>query len=117
MGVAVLMRGLCVCLEVFGDVLADWRKVFLLLCHVFFLGGSKKLRRHFLESGQTADFWKEASILSQLHHPNVVAFYGVVRDGPGGTLATVTEYMVNGSLKQVLQKRDRYMCCESSYFT
>lgn len=88
-------------------------------CYVmsFFGGGSKKLRRHFLESGQTADFWKEASILSQLHHPNVVAFYGVVRDGPGGTLATVTEYMVNGSLKQVLQKRDRYMCCESSYFT
>lgn len=46
--------------------------------------------------------------MSQLHHPNVVAFYGVVRDGPGGTLATVTEYMVNGSLKQVLQKKDRY---------
>ncbi|CAN5967071.1 unnamed protein product [Sphagnum jensenii] len=54
-----------------------------------------------------ADFWKEACTLSQLHHPNVVAFYGVVRDGPGGTLATVTEYMVNGSLKQVLQKNDR----------
>ncbi|CAM6008697.1 unnamed protein product [Sphagnum balticum] len=54
-----------------------------------------------------ADFWREACTLSQLHHPNVVAFYGVVRDGPGGTLATVTEYMVNGSLKQVLQKNDR----------
>ncbi|KAG0611966.1 hypothetical protein M758_7G180400 [Ceratodon purpureus] len=54
-----------------------------------------------------ADFWREACTLSQLHHPNVVAFYGVVRDGPGGTLATVTEYMVNGSLKQVLQKKDR----------
>ncbi|KAJ7540790.1 hypothetical protein O6H91_10G031000 [Diphasiastrum complanatum] len=54
-----------------------------------------------------ADFWKEACTLSQLHHPNVVAFYGVVPDGPGGTLATVTEYMVNGSLKQVLQKKDR----------
>ncbi|KAF3792140.1 Serine/threonine-protein kinase [Nymphaea thermarum] len=54
-----------------------------------------------------ADFWKEALILSSLHHPNVVSFYGVVRDGPEGSLATVTEFMVNGSLKQVLQKKDR----------
>jgi len=30
--------------------------------------------------------------------------YGVV---PGGTLGTVTEYMVNGSLKQVLHRKDR----------
>lgn len=56
---------------------------------------------------QIADFWREACTLGQLHHPNVVAFYGVVRDGPGDTLATVTEYMVNGSLKQVLHKKDR----------
>eukprot|EP00262_Sarcandra_glabra_P001265 TRINITY_DN1129_c0_g1_i1.p1 TRINITY_DN1129_c0_g1~~TRINITY_DN1129_c0_g1_i1.p1 ORF type:complete len:1137 (-),score=223.70 TRINITY_DN1129_c0_g1_i1:510-3920(-) len=54
-----------------------------------------------------ADFWKEALILSSLHHPNVVSFYGIVRDGPDGTLATVTEFMINGSLKQVLQKKDR----------
>ncbi|KAH9297223.1 hypothetical protein KI387_028905, partial [Taxus chinensis] len=54
-----------------------------------------------------ADFWKEASILGNLHHPNVISFYGVVRDGPGATLATVTEFMVNGSLKQVLRKKDR----------
>ncbi|XP_058067910.1 uncharacterized protein LOC131217144 isoform X2 [Magnolia sinica] len=54
-----------------------------------------------------ADFWKEALILSSLHHPNVVSFYGIVRDGPDGTLATVTEFMVNGSLKQFLQKKDR----------
>ena len=49
-----------------------------------------------------------ATNISNRHLPNVVAFYGIVPDGPGGTLATVTEYMVNGSLKQVLQKKDRY---------
>ncbi|KAH7277634.1 hypothetical protein KP509_39G060100 [Ceratopteris richardii] len=56
-----------------------------------------------------ADFWQEAFILGQLHHPNVVAFYGIVPDGPDGTLATVTEYMVNGSLKQALQTKDRLL--------
>lgn len=56
---------------------------------------------------QAAEFWHEADILSKLHHPNVVAFYGVVQDGPGGTLATVTEYMVNGSLRHVLVNKDR----------
>ncbi|XP_043702803.1 uncharacterized protein LOC122652974 isoform X2 [Telopea speciosissima] len=54
-----------------------------------------------------ADFWKEAQMLSQLHHPNVVAFYGVVTDGPVRNLATVTEFMVNGSLKNVLKRKDR----------
>ncbi|XP_057427794.1 uncharacterized protein LOC130721080 isoform X2 [Lotus japonicus] len=57
----------------------------------------------------TKDFWREARILSTLHHPNVVAFYGVVPDGPGGTLATVTEYMVHGSLRNVLLKKDRVL--------
>ncbi|XP_061337550.1 uncharacterized protein LOC133284531 [Gastrolobium bilobum] len=55
------------------------------------------------------DFWREAQILSTLHHPNVVAFYGVVPDGPGGTLATVTEYMVHGSLRNVLLKKERVL--------
>ncbi|KAL6130192.1 hypothetical protein ACLB2K_068573 [Fragaria x ananassa] len=50
-----------------------------------------------------ADFQKKVEILNQLKHPNIVAFYGVVRDGPRSTLATVTEYMINGSLKEVLQ--------------
>ncbi|XP_068660046.1 uncharacterized protein [Aristolochia californica] len=53
------------------------------------------------------DFWSEAQILSKLHHPNVVAFYGVVPDGAGGTLATVTEFMVNGSLRHVLVQKDK----------
>nr|CAD1820945.1 unnamed protein product [Ananas comosus var. bracteatus] len=55
----------------------------------------------------TKDFWREAQILSKLHHPNVVALYGVVPDGAEGTLATVTEYMVNGSLRHVLLRKDR----------
>lgn len=58
---------------------------------------------------QTNDFWREAKILSKLHHPNVVAFYGVVPDGTGGTLATVTEFMVNGSLRNVLLRKDRWV--------
>ncbi|XP_071722119.1 uncharacterized protein [Rutidosis leptorrhynchoides] len=53
------------------------------------------------------DFWREAQILSTLHHPNVVAFYGVVPDGPGGTMATITEYMVSGSLRHAMEKKDR----------
>ncbi|CAK7355419.1 unnamed protein product [Dovyalis caffra] len=58
----------------------------------------------------TLEFWREADILSKLHHPNVVAFYGVVQDGHGGTLATVTEYMVDGSLRNVLLRKDsRYL--------
>ncbi|KAG6739908.1 hypothetical protein POTOM_057526 [Populus tomentosa] len=53
------------------------------------------------------DFWNEAIKLADLHHPNVVAFYGVVHDGLGGSVATVTEFMVNGSLRNALQKNER----------
>ncbi|CAK9133982.1 unnamed protein product [Ilex paraguariensis] len=59
------------------------------------------------EDRLVADFWKEAHMLGQLHHPNIVALYGVVTDGPANNLATVAEYMVNGSLKQVLRRKDR----------
>ncbi|KAL3620530.1 hypothetical protein CASFOL_035442 [Castilleja foliolosa] len=57
----------------------------------------------------TKDFWREARILSALHHPNVVAFYGVVPDGAGGTLATVGEFMANGSLRTALNKKDKLL--------
>ena len=56
---------------------------------------------------QREDFWNEAIKLADLHHPNVVAFYGVVLDGPGGSVATVTEFMVNGSLRTALQKNEK----------
>ncbi|KAL5197552.1 hypothetical protein ABZP36_001064 [Zizania latifolia] len=68
-----------------------------------FTGRSSELER------LANEFWREAEILSRLHHPNVVACYGVVKDGPGGTLATVTEFMVNGSLRHVLQRKDKYL--------
>ncbi|WOK95067.1 hypothetical protein Cni_G03774 [Canna indica] len=56
-----------------------------------------------------ADFWNEACKLASLHHPNVVAFYGIVLDGPGGSIATVTEFMVNGSLRRALQKNEKML--------
>ena len=65
-------------------------------------------------SNQRDDFWNEAIKLADLHHPNVVAFYGVVHDGLGGSVATVTEFMVNGSLRNALQKNERLFC--SSFF-
>ncbi|XP_062189971.1 serine/threonine-protein kinase STE20-like [Phragmites australis] len=56
-----------------------------------------------------AEFWREAAILSKLHHPNVLAFYGIVNNGPGGTLATVTEFMASGSLKKVLLHKEKFL--------
>jgi serine/threonine protein kinase len=58
---------------------------------------------------QITEFWREADIISKLLHPNILALYGVVNNGPGATLATVTEFMVNGSLKKVLLRKDKYL--------
>ena len=58
---------------------------------------------------QLTEFWRETAIISKLHNPNILALYGVVNNGPGATLATVTEFMVNGSLKKVLLRKDKYL--------
>ncbi|KAF6173988.1 hypothetical protein GIB67_039939 [Kingdonia uniflora] len=57
----------------------------------------------------TVEFWREAGILSKLHHPNVVAFLGVVQDGPRAKMATVTELMENGSLRHVIFRNYRHL--------
>lgn len=71
---------------------------------------------YFVVPYQIADFWKEAHILGQLRHPNIVALYGVVADGPATNLATVTEFMINGSLKQVFRRKDRYNLMSLCHF-
>ncbi|KAK4762038.1 hypothetical protein SAY87_029922 [Trapa incisa] len=58
-------------------------------------------------TGKASEQEQMAIKLADLHHPNVVAFYGIVLDGPGGSMTTVTEYMVNGSLRTALQKSER----------
>ncbi|XWS27600.1 hypothetical protein CRYUN_Cryun26dG0130600 [Craigia yunnanensis] len=57
-----------------------------------------------LNSGGKLTFFQSFTI-------QMSAFYGVVQDGPGGTLATVTEYMIDGSLRHVLLRNDRYLDC------
>lgn len=68
----------------------------------------KKLKPSSAEkNGGVSDFWREALILYHLRHPNIVKFHGVVSDGPVTDTATVTEFMVSGSLGKVLGKKDR----------
>ncbi|KAG6516173.1 hypothetical protein ZIOFF_026622 [Zingiber officinale] len=69
----------------------------------YFIGHSSQTEK------MISGFWREVGILSKLHHPNVVAFYGVVMDEQGGTMATVTEYMTHGSLKHVLRRKERHL--------
>ena len=46
---------------------------------------------------------KEAYIMMDLQHPNILTLYGVVSDQP---IFIVTEYMVNGNLSKFLSYGD-----------
>ncbi|KAK9183301.1 hypothetical protein WN944_026452 [Citrus x changshan-huyou] len=95
------------CSGTFGTVYrGKWRGTDIAIKRInksCFLGRSSEQER------LIKDFWREAHIISNLYHPNVVAFFGVVSNGSGGTMATVTEYMVNGSLRHVLARKDRIL--------
>ncbi|GKD22200.1 ribonuclease H-like domain-containing protein [Tanacetum coccineum] len=52
---------------------------------------------------QIVDFWKEALILSSLHHLDCISFYGIVCDGPNGSLAAVKQHtLVSGGVRGTL---------------
>nr|GEY28696.1 development/cell death domain-containing protein [Tanacetum cinerariifolium] len=61
------------------------------------------------------DLRTEANKLANLHHPNFVAFYGVLLNGRGGSVPTVTKFRVNGSLRIALQKNESGYLQSSSF--
>ncbi|KAH0455032.1 hypothetical protein IEQ34_016956 [Dendrobium chrysotoxum] len=58
---------------------------------------------------QRADFWNEIFMLANLHHPNIITFYGIVWDGPRESFAAITAYMVDGSLRSALINYSRFL--------
>ncbi|KAK0218755.1 kinase-like domain-containing protein [Armillaria fumosa] len=49
---------------------------------------------------------REAIIWRQCDHPNVLPFYGIYRDSAPSTYCLVSPFMVNGSLRQYIDKTD-----------
>ena len=64
----------------------------------------KVLHAHRLHRASIKDLIREANILSQLKHPNVMAFYGVVLEPP--TYAMVMQYLGEGSIMEKLGDPD-----------
>jgi len=64
----------------------------------------KQLKMTAMSAEAIDEFQKEAAIMSELHHPNIVHFYGISVD-PTGRYSMVMEYMPNGSLYGVLHNR------------
>ncbi|KAI0497425.1 hypothetical protein KFK09_020649 [Dendrobium nobile] len=66
-------------------------------------------RKSWIQEQTRANFWNEILMLANLHHPNIITFYGIVWDGPRGSFAVVTEYMVDGSLRSALINYSRFL--------
>ncbi len=60
-------------------------------------------RRVQLDDGQAEQFLREARVVAQLNHPNIVAVHEVGRDGE--TVFIVTDYVVGESLSDWLEAR------------
>lgn len=71
---------------IFGSVAVKWLK-------------PGKVERH------SQSFWREAEMLSNLNHPNVLRFYGVVVESHAepNVIGIMTEYMKGGSLSAFLR--------------
>lgn len=71
---------------IFGSVAVKWLK-------------PGKVERH------SQSFWREAEMLSNLNHPNVLRFYGVVVESHAepNVIGIMTEYMKGGSLAAFLR--------------
>lgn len=56
-------------------------------------------------SKHSTSFWREAAMLADLNHPNVLRFYGVVTESATDSTVTgiMTEYIKGGSLAQFLR--------------
>ncbi|XRB21731.1 protein kinase [Pseudoscourfieldia marina] len=65
----------------------------------------KELHAHRLNRPSIKDFIREANILSQLKHPNVMAFYGVILEPP--MYAMVIQYLGNGCVHDSLVDEDQ----------
>ncbi|KAH0454840.1 hypothetical protein IEQ34_016764 [Dendrobium chrysotoxum] len=65
--------------------------------------------KSWIQEQTRADFWNEIFMLANLHHPNIITFYGIVWDGPRGSFAAITEYMVDGSLRSALINYSRFL--------
>ncbi|KAH0454733.1 hypothetical protein IEQ34_016657 [Dendrobium chrysotoxum] len=70
---------------------------------IYFAGKS------WIQEQTRVDFWNEIFMIANLHHPNIITFYGIVWDGPRGSFAAITEYMVDGSLRSALINYSRFL--------